>query len=198
MRSAVRLGFLLTTGILSGLLIGAPVWVPLFYSKRFVPALELLPIQFLGDYFRCAAWMFGIWLVPREKLKPWVLFDVIYGLVMLGAFIVLVPRVGLKSVVIAYVLAHVSHAVLHYWLARRCVGFRLGPANRRLLLASLALLAGIAAWTPRTIPQSAIGAAAWVVWVLFVVRRHEWEGLFRRAKRFLPGRAGDDSGATAG
>jgi len=188
MRSAVRLGFLLTTAILSGLLIGAPVWVPLFYSKRFVPALDLLPIQFLGDYFRCAAWMFGIWLVPREKLKPWVLFDLVYGAVMLGAFVLLVPRVGLKSVVIAYVIAHVSHAVLHYILARRRANFRLGPANRRLLLGSFALLAGLVVWTPHTIPQAAIGAAAWVAWVLLVVRRHEWEWLLRRAKRFLPAR----------
>ncbi|HET9952354.1 MAG TPA: oligosaccharide flippase family protein, partial [Candidatus Eisenbacteria bacterium] len=148
MRSAVRLGFLLTTALLSALLIGAPIWVPLFYSNKFVPALDLLPIQFLGDYFRCAAWMFGIWLVPREKLRPWVLFDLIYGAVLLTAFLLLVPHLGLKSVVAAYVLAHVSHAVLHYLLARKRANFRLGPANRRLLLASFALLVGLVAWTP--------------------------------------------------
>jgi PST family polysaccharide transporter len=186
MRNAVRLGFLLTTAFLSALLIGAPIWVPLFYSKKFVPALELLPIQFLGDYFRCAAWMFGIWLVPREKLRPWVLFDLVYGVVLLVAFLLLVPRLGLKSVVTAYVVAHISHAVLHYLLARKRVNFRLGPANRRLLLASFALFAGLVAWTPRTIPQVGLGIAAWVGWLLLVVRRHEWEGLLRRARRFLP------------
>jgi len=189
MRSAVRLGFLLTTALLSALLIGAPIWVPLFYSKKFVPALDLLPIQFLGDYFRCAAWMFGIWLVPREKLRPWVLFDLVYGVVLLVAFLLLVPHMGLKSVVTAYVLAHVSHAVLHYMLARKRANFRLGPANRRLLLASFALLAGLAAWTPRTIPQVGIGIAAWIGWVLLVVRRHEWEGILRRGRRLLPGGA---------
>ncbi|HEY6573264.1 MAG TPA: oligosaccharide flippase family protein [Candidatus Eisenbacteria bacterium] len=187
MRSAVRLGFLLTTAILSGLLIGAPIWVPLFYSGKFVPALELLPIQFLGDYFRCAAWMFGIWLVPRERLRPWVLFELVYGASMLGAFVLLVPRLGLKSVVVAYVIAHVTHTVLHYWLARRRANFRLGPANRRLLLGSFALMAGLAAWTPKTLPEMGLGVAAWVVWVLLVVRPHEWEGLLRRVKRFLPG-----------
>jgi PST family polysaccharide transporter len=191
MRSAVRLGFLLTTAILAALLIGAPIWVPLFYSPRFVPALDLLPIQFLGDYFRCAAWMFGIWLVPREKLKPWVLFDLVYGAVLLAAFVLLLPRLGLKSAVVAYVLAHVSHAVLHYWLARRRANFRLGPANRRLLLGSFALLAGLAAWTPRTLPEIGIGIAAWIVWLLLVVRPHEWQGALRRAKRFLPGGGAD-------
>ena len=167
--------------------IGAPVWVPLFYSGKFIPALDLLPIQFLGDYFRCAAWMFGIWLVPRERLRPWVLFELIYGASMLGAFVILEPRLGLKSAVVAYVIAHVTHAVLHYWLARRRVNFRLGPANRRLLLGSFALMAGLAVWTPKTLPEMGLGMAAWVGWVLLVVRAHEWKGLLRRARRFLPG-----------
>ncbi len=185
MRSAVRLGFLLTAGMLSALVIGSPLWVPLFYSQKFVPALDLLPIQFLGDYFRCAAWMFGIWLVPRNRLKPWVLFDLIYGAAMIVGFLLLEPRFGLKSIVIAYVFAHVTHAVLHYALARRRAGFRLGPANRRLLLGSFALMAGLVAWTPRTLPQMGIGMAAWAAWALLVVRPHEWEGLWRRARRLL-------------
>jgi PST family polysaccharide transporter len=177
MRSAVRLTFLLTTGFCAGILIGAPIWVPLFYSGKFLPALDLLPLQFLGDYFRAAAWMFGIWLVPRNRLKPWVAFDLVYGVTLLLAFILLVDRIGLKSVVIGYVLAHVTHAVLHYALARRALGFRLGPDNRRLLLASLALLVGLVAWTPRTLIGVALGGLAVAAWAAIVVRPHEWKAM---------------------
>jgi hypothetical protein len=97
--------------------------------------------------------MFGIWLVPRNRLRPWVLFDIVYGLVILAAFLLLVDRIGVKATVIAYVLAHVSHAVLHYVLARRSIGFRLGPDNRILLLASLALLLLLLVVRPRTSPD---------------------------------------------
>jgi PST family polysaccharide transporter len=187
MRNAVRLAFLLTTAMLTALIIGSPVWVPLLYSEKFLPALELLPIQFLGDYFRCAAWIFGIWLVPRNRLKPWVLFDLVYGAAMIVGFLFLEPRFGLKSIVIAYVIAHATHMVLHYFLARRRAKFRLGPANRRLALASFALFAGLVVWQPRTLPEMGIGIVAWIAWVLWVVRRHEWEGLWRRMRRFLPG-----------
>jgi antigen flippase len=190
MRSAVRLTFLLTTGACAGILIGAPIWVPLFYSGKFLPALDLLPLQFLGDYFRAAAWMFGIWLVPRNRLKPWVLFDLVYGVTLLLAFVLLVDRIGLKSVVIGYVLAHVTHAVLHYLLARRALGFRLGPDNRRLLLASLALLAGLVAWTPRTLLGVALGGLAVAAWAVVVVRPHEWRAVREIALRrmgFVPG-----------
>jgi hypothetical protein len=83
-------------------------------------------------------------------------------------------------------LAHVTHAVLHYVLARRRVNFRLGPANRRLLLGSFALLLGLAAWTPRTVPQVGIGMVAWGIWIALVVRPHEWAGLWQRARRVLP------------
>ena len=177
MRSAIRLSFLLTTGACAAILIGAPIWVPLFYSGKFLPALDLLPLQFLGDYFRAAAWMFGIWLVPRNRLKPWVLFDLVYGVTLLVVFVTLVDRVGLKSVVIGYVLAHVTHAVLHYALARHALGFRLGPDNRRLLLASLALLAGLVAFTPRDLLGVAVGGVAVAAWALVVVRRHEWKAV---------------------
>ncbi|MGE5178995.1 MAG: oligosaccharide flippase family protein [Bacteroidota bacterium] len=185
MRSGVRLAFLLVTGFCAAILVGAPIWVPLFYSGRFLPALDLLPIQFLGDYFRAAAWMFGIWLVPRNRLRPWVLFDVIYGVTLLVSFVILVPRVGLRSVVIGYVLAHTTHACLHYYLARRVIGFKLGPDNRRLLIASLALLLGLIAWTPKNLPGVALGGVALLLWAVIVVRRREWEAVLDVARRRL-------------
>src|SRR5882762_6003994 len=90
MRQALRLGLLLMSGVTGAMLAGAPIWIPLFYSDKFLPALDLLPIQFLGDYFRTVAWMCAIWLVPKNRLKPWVLFDVVYGIAMLVTFTLLV------------------------------------------------------------------------------------------------------------
>lgn len=192
MRSGIRLCFLLTTGVAAALMVGSPVWVPLFYSPKFRPALELLPYQFLGDYFRAAAWMFGIWLVPRNRLRPWVLFDVIYGLVILGAFLFLVGRIGVRAIVIAYVLAHVSHAVLHYALARRAIGFRLGPDNRKLLLASLALLLLLLVVRPEDVTGMVIGGVLALAWAALVVRPREWRSLrdmgFRQWNRIAGGR----------
>jgi PST family polysaccharide transporter len=184
MRDGVRLAFLLMTAATGAMLAGAPIWIPLFYSGKFLPALDLLPIQFLGDYFRTAAWMFGIWLVPKNWLRPWVLFDIAYGVVMIVAFWLLVDRIGLRSVVFAYVAAHVTHAALHYFLARRSLGFRLGPDNRRLLLASFALLLGLATWTPRNPLGVALGLAALAAWATLVVRSDEWRAGLRRARQF--------------
>ena len=185
MRQAVRLSFLLQTGVAATVLIAAPVAVPLLYSDRFVPALALLPIQLLGDFFRNGAWMFGVWLVPRNRLRPWVLFDVVYAVVFLGSFLLLVDRLGLRSVVVAYLAAHVSHALLHYGLARRALGFQVGPANLRLLLASFALLLGFVVWTPRDVAGAAVGAVATVAWALLVVRRHEWVAVWTRIRGML-------------
>ena len=185
MTGAIRLGFLLVTGLCASLLVGAPIWVPLFYSHRFAGALDLLPFQFLGDYFRTAAWTFGIWLVPRERLRPWVLFDVIYGLVLLGAFLLLVDRVGLKSVVLAYVAAHLSHAVLHYALARRALGFRLGRDNTVLLGASFALLLGLTLGRPKDWVGVVLGGLAVLAWAAIVVKRREWLTLRQMAARVL-------------
>ena len=191
MAGGIRLAFLLVTGVSAALLVGAPIWVRLFYSERFLPALDLLPFQFLGDYFRAAAWMFGVWLVPRQRLRPWVLFDVVYGVVLLAVFAVLVGRVGIQSVVFAYVAAHVSHAVLHYALARRALGFRLGPQNALLLGASLALLTVLTILRPRDMTGVALGGLATLGWAALVVQRREWIALkdmaFRLFGRVRPG-----------
>lgn len=185
MRGGIRLAFLLVTGVSAALLVGSPIWVPLFYSAKFLPALDLLPFQFLGDYLRAAAWMFGIWLVPRERLRPWVLFDVVYGVVLLAVFMLLVDRIGIRSVVYAYVAAHLSHAVLHYMLARRALGFRLGKENALLLGASLALLIGLAVLHPRNLAGVGIGAVAAVAWALLVVQPREWIALRDMVFRFM-------------
>lgn len=187
MRQAVRLSYLLVTGFAAAVLVAAPIAVPVLYSDRFLPALTLLPLQFLGDYFRAGAYMFGVWLVPRNRLRPWVLFDVIYGVVLLGSFLLLTGPLGIRSVVVAYVAAHVSHAVLHYVLARRSLGFTLGPDNRRLLLVSFALLAGFVKWTPRDVTGGLLGAAAMVTWALLVVRKSEWLAVWRRGRALLQG-----------
>ena len=185
MHGAIRLGFLLATGASAALIVGSPLWVPLFYSPEFRPALDLLPYQFLGDYFRTAAWMFGIWLVPRARLRPWVLFDLVYAVVLLGVFLLLVDRVGVRSVVLAYVAAHVSHAALHYVLARRAIGFHLGKDNTLLLLASFVLLAGLTALRPRDALGMVVAAAMTAAWAFLVIRRKEWISLRDMAFRAL-------------
>jgi PST family polysaccharide transporter len=185
MLGGIRLAFLLVTGVSAALIVGAPIWIPLFYSAKFLPALDLLPYQFLGDYLRAAAWMFGIWLVPRERLRPWVLFDIVYGVVLLTVFLLLVDRVGIQSVVYAYVAAHLSHAVLHYALARRALGFRMGRENAILLGASLALLVGLTILRPKDLIGVGIGAAASLAWALLVVKGREWNAVRDMALRFL-------------
>jgi PST family polysaccharide transporter len=182
MRRSLRLAVILTTLGAGGMLAGAPIWIPLFYSGKFLPALELLPIQFLGDYLRAIAWVCSIWLVPKNRLRPWVLFDVVAGVAMLITFSLLVDRVGLKSMVIAYVVAHLSHTALHYALARKTLGFSFGPDNRRLLLASLGLLIGLMAFTPRNLPGVGLGLLALLIWAALVVRPDEWQGVWRRAR----------------
>jgi len=189
MRQALRLGLLLMTAAAGGMLAGAPIWVPLFYSGRFLPALDLLPFQFLGDYVRTIAWMCSIWLVPKNRLRPWVLFDLVYGITLIVTFSLLVDRIGLRSAVIAYMVAHMSHALLHYMLARKTLGFRLGPDNLRLLLASLALLAGLGTFTPRSLAGVGLGVLALLVWAVLVVRPDEWRRVWRRGVAFVRSRA---------
>jgi len=109
----------------------------------------------------------------------------VYGITLIVTFSLLVDRIGLKSAVIAYLVAHMSHAVLHYMLARKTLGFRLGPDNWRLLLASFALLAGLGTFMPRTYPGVALAVLAVAAWAGLVVRPDEWRTAWRRGMQFV-------------
>jgi hypothetical protein len=114
-----------------------------------------------------------------------VVFDLVYAVVLLGTFLLLVDRVGVRSVVLAYVAAHVSHAALHYVLARRAIGFHLGKDNTVLLLASFVLLAGLTALRPKDLPGMIVAGAATAAWAFLVIRRREWISLRDMALRAL-------------
>jgi len=178
MREALRLAVLLQTLIAVRCWRRAPLDPDLLFRE--IPArARSSPAAVPGDYFRsvrgCAASARA-----QEPAAALVLFDLVYGVAMLVTFWLLVERVGLRSIVIAYVVAHVSHTALHYALARKTLGFHLGPDNRRLLLASLALFAGFVAFTPRTLPGAGLGILALAAWAALVVRPSEWRAVWRK------------------
>ncbi|MEZ4692169.1 MAG: oligosaccharide flippase family protein, partial [Ignavibacteria bacterium] len=50
------------------------------FSKDFMSAENFFQYQFFGDYFKALAWAIGIWLVPKMKLRIFLLLEVILNL----------------------------------------------------------------------------------------------------------------------
>lgn len=131
----------------------APLFIRLFYSPAFLPAVEVLRWICLGMLLRVVSWPMGSIVLAKgmRKLFFWSEFgtNLIYvSLVWLG-----VRRFGLEGTGVAFFGMYVAYWIGIYVIARRTSGFRWSAANRKLALLFVPLVAGVfASWylLPRT------------------------------------------------
>jgi len=175
LRGSVRLSILLVTGCASLLLLARQWLIPLLFTREFIVARNLLPVQFIADFLRAIAWMVGIWLLPQGRLRVWVGFDLVTNVALFGAFFLLLGRMGnmgelaLLAAPIAHCFGYLLHCIINYGYSRRSIGFSFGGPLRKLLLRSFLLIAVCGIIPSGSIPLSLVGLALVVLWARFSV-----------------------------
>ena len=90
--------------------------VELLYSKSFNKASTLFLPQLIGDFFRVFAALFGLWTIPRMKIKQMLIFDFLFNLSLflfphlymeiLGKNLIIIP--------VSYMTAFIIHFLLYF------------------------------------------------------------------------------------
>ncbi len=116
--------------------------ISILFTSEFLPAEGLFAFQFLGDFFKALSWSIGIWMVPKMKLKEFLLLEVILNINLIFFFWFLLTfwENNIYCVSLSYLLAFAIHSVLNYAVAKRSLNFSFGSKNRRLLIVSLLFL----------------------------------------------------------
>jgi PST family polysaccharide transporter len=183
----IRLVLLVIVPVLATVALLRNLGLIVFYSPEFLPAAPLFPLQAVGDLFMACAWAFGLALLPLGRVAAWLLINLSAPAVFWGGAITLLPRDGLRGVVIAYVVAQALQATLSWWCLRRATGFRLTHRNARLLAISIVALTAIAAFARDDAFGYAAGVGILVVWLILAPTReelrHAWLALRARVKR---------------
>jgi PST family polysaccharide transporter len=149
------------------------VGLVVFYSRDFLPAAPLFPLQALGDLFMACAWAFGLALLPLGRVAAWLLINLSAPIVLLGGASLLLPRFGLSGVVMAYAAAQALQAAVSWWYLRRASGFTLAAPNLRLLVMSVVALVAIGIFARDNALGYAVGAAILAAWLLLAPSREE-------------------------
>jgi antigen flippase len=103
--AALRVVTLGSAGFTIGLLVTAEIVIRVAYSSTFMPALDLLPLQFLGDVPFFALSAAGMFLLAIGKLRAYVIsWLAFYGLWVIGALL-WVPAHGASGAAVAYAVA---------------------------------------------------------------------------------------------
>jgi O-antigen/teichoic acid export membrane protein len=141
-RSAHTVTFGLTylTWIGLGVALGGPVLVTLMTPPSYHGAIRYIPWLVLAAFVQHAADLLNVGsFMGRSTSRPTAI-NLISAGVALGAYLILIPRLGVMGAVIATVVAYVARLVLFVLDGRRLMPLEL-PWGRLALYAALAALA---------------------------------------------------------
>jgi len=110
-------------GVLATLTL-APLVTTLCYSASFSPAVETLRWICLGMTLRVATWPMGFIVVARGDQRFFMLIDLAWAVVNVGAAWFLVVSFGHRGAGIAFFLSYAFHGLILYPIVRRKSGFR--------------------------------------------------------------------------
>lgn len=105
-------------------MIGLTPWViHLLYSSAFMPAVDVLRWQIMGDVFKVASWPLGFVILAAGAGKTFFISDSIVFLLMGGLVAGLSSTVGLKITGIAFLACYATYLPMVYVLAKHRIKF---------------------------------------------------------------------------
>ncbi|MCU6434599.1 O-antigen translocase [Undibacterium sp. Jales W-56] len=85
--------------------------VALLFTQDFLPMLDLLAWQLIGDVVKIGSWVLGFVMLGRAMVRAYIITEVVFNFSLVGLTYSLTPWLGLKAAVIAFLINY-----LLYWL----------------------------------------------------------------------------------
>ena len=145
-----EVALLLCGPVIVAMLALSPWIVSLLYSDAFLPAVDVLRWQLVGDVLKVVSWPIGYIIMARGAGKSLMATEGISIVIFAGANLFLLPRFGLVATGMAFVVYYAFHVALVWLLGGRHIGF---VWDRHGLVLIAVLLAG-------SIATSLIGSAS--------------------------------------
>jgi len=175
-----RLVLLLAVPMILGMLALVPYLIPLAYSPKFLPAVDLLEWQLIGDIFRLSSLTMSIVILARCGGKALLFTEALLAVSTLGTSWLGIHWFGLPGLGIAFLISYVIYYVAAWVIVRRETGLRFSRANKQYMWAAISasLLVRLLPYTPLTGFRTPIALALAVVsgvWSLAVLSREVGE-----------------------
>jgi polysaccharide transporter, PST family len=101
--------------------------VRLVLSPAFLPVVDLVPVQILGDVFKMAGWLSGFVLVATVRTPWFIAAELVVPVVFVAATRLLVPEFGVVGANMAYVMAYFVQFMVTVYALRKIVFLRSPP-----------------------------------------------------------------------
>jgi antigen flippase len=132
-----EIGLLLALPGLLATMVLAPWIVQIFYTKEFLPAVELIPWFILGCLGRVISWPLGIVMLALGK-RNWYFATETFGHVMHLFFIIICLNLfGLVGVAKAFFLIYIAYSFVVSMVAKKLTRFSWGRSSFRIFFLGL-------------------------------------------------------------
>jgi antigen flippase len=136
-----EIGILLALpGLLATLAFG-PWILELFYSRKFLPAADLMPWFILGVFGRVVSWPLGFIQLAKGASRVFMLTETAFIALWLVLVLILVPRSGVVGAAYAFALIYFLHPLAMLGLSRYLIGFHWSRSVKKLLALSAMMVA---------------------------------------------------------
>ncbi|MEZ5818107.1 MAG: hypothetical protein R3D44_13585 [Hyphomicrobiaceae bacterium] len=130
----VRLGLAIGGVAMIVILAGAPVLVPLLYSRAFSPTVEIVELQAFGNLMKIAGWPIAFLAMARGRAMQFFLVELAWSLLLLLLVWLGLPHLGLAATGAAFAVACLFFLTLQVTLAYLTFGFVLERGAMLMLL----------------------------------------------------------------
>jgi PST family polysaccharide transporter len=121
----------------------APLVIALFYSAKFIGAVEILRWICLGMALRVITWPMGYMIVAKNRQLIFLGADLAWTVVSVGLAWLCVGHFGVAGAGIAFFGSYVFHAFMIYPIVRMLSGFRWSAVNRKTGLLFVSSIAAV-------------------------------------------------------
>jgi PST family polysaccharide transporter len=133
-----RLVMLLAVPMTLGALALAPCLVPILYSHKFVPTVEILEWQLIGDLFKFSSMTMSWVILARCRSRVYFLVESIGGLASLATLWPAVRWLGLPGLGVSFLARYVIYFAVVWLIMRREISVVWTAENKIMMITSLA------------------------------------------------------------
>jgi PST family polysaccharide transporter len=137
LNGVIRVSLLLIVPVMFFILIARKPIIQVLYSDSFLPCIDYMPIQILGDFFKVLVWTTGAFLLPTKRLKAFIWLGVLPDSLLVVFALILVKQYQLHGIAAAFTICFITTFVVYYLYAKREIQFYFWGRNRRLIAFSV-------------------------------------------------------------
>lgn len=171
--NAVKTVMLFATAAVLCVLLTRDILISILFSRKFLPAVTLFPLQMLGDLFRSITWAVQMPTLPQERFRARVVLATVQAAIFLGVFYSVAPGARLFGAVLGHAAAWGVSLVAHYIYMNRVNGYRFTRDNTRLLVTSVTAVALVAYLPFPQLNYRLLSVLITVIWLATAMTRSE-------------------------